>query len=155
MLNQYASKDWVLDPSLWDNIAINFTMENTMSVDSWQPVQVAKQLDPTLLRKLTQLALQYSSADDLTADFTWIQPLVLIDNKIWAQSALTLENNELIGLIQILTIIEQAKDLDLSDKSPVIPLFKALRKKIGIDKELVQWVKEHSDNKYLPFGPLL
>ncbi len=126
-----------------------------MSVDSWQPVQVANQLDPSLLEKLIQLALHCSSTDDFSADITWIQPLVLIDNKIWAQSASALESNELIPLIRMLTIIEQQKDLDLTHKSPVIPLFKALRKKVGIDKELVQWVKEHSDNQFLPFGPLL
>ena len=32
---------------------------------------------------------------------------------------------------------------------------KILKKAKGVDRELVKWVKAHTDNKFLPFGPLL
>ncbi len=55
----------------------------------------------------------------------------------------------------MLTQLEEQQAWNLAEKSPVIALFKQLRKIAGIDKPLVQWVKAHSDNKFLPFGPLL
>ncbi len=126
-----------------------------MSVDSWQPVQAPSQLDEAALTKLINLAAQTSDNSHLTVEMDWIQPLAHADNKIWSQSAQNLQENELIDLIRLLTVIEEKQNWNLAEKSPVIALFKALRKKAGINKELVQWVKANSDNKYLPFGPLL
>jgi hypothetical protein len=41
------------------------------------------------------------------------------------------------------------------ERSPVIWLTKILRQKGGkIDKDLLQWIKTESDNKFLPNGAL-
>lgn len=126
-----------------------------MSVDSWQPVQAPTNIDKASLEKLFTLATQFNEDTHLTAELDWIQPLAHTDNKIWAQTAQNLEQTQLVDLIRLLTLLEDKQNWDLAEKSPVIALFKALRKQAGINKELVQWVKAHSDNKYLPFGPLL
>jgi len=126
-----------------------------MSVDSWQPVQAPTILDEADLTKLTVLAHSYTPDSDLTAQLSWIQPLAQIDNKIWALSVQNLAQQPLIDLIRMLTQLEEQQAWNLAEKSPVIALFKQLRKIAGIDKPLVQWVKAHSDNKFLPFGPLL
>ncbi len=117
-----------------------------MSVDSWQPVQAPTNIDKGYLEKLIALATQFNEDTHLTAELDWIQPLAHTDNKIWAKT---------VDLIRLLTLLEDKQNWNLAEKSPVIALFKALRKQAGINKELVQWVKAHSDNKYLPFGPLL
>jgi len=126
-----------------------------MSVDSWQPIKAPTQLDQVAFNKLIALATQVKDDAHLNAEMDWIQPLAHTDNKIWSQSALNLHENELTALIRLLTLLEEKQNWNLAEKSPVIALFKALRKKAGIDKELVQWVKANSENKYLPFGPLL
>ncbi len=126
-----------------------------MSVDSWQPIQAPTTLDESDLNKLLALAHDFSEDTDLTAQLSWIQPLAHIDNKIWASSIQNIQQQPLIKLIQMLTVLEEAHAWSLAEKSPVIALFKQLRKIAGIDKPLVQWVKAHSDNKFLPFGPLL
>ncbi len=101
------------------------------------------------------MAHSYTPDSDLTAQLSWIQPLAQIDNKIWALSVQNLAQQPLIDLIRMLTQLEEQQAWNLAEKSPVIALFKQLRKIAGIDKPLVQWVKAHSDNKFLPFGPLL
>ncbi|MEY8204572.1 MAG: hypothetical protein RPR40_05800 [Bermanella sp.] len=126
-----------------------------MSVDSWQPVASPITLDEADLKKLTVLAHSYTQDSDLTAQLSWIQPLAQVDNKIWALSIHNLTQQPLIELIRMLTQLEEQQAWNLAEKSPVIALFKQLRKIAGIDKSLVQWVKAHSDNRFLPFGPLL
>ncbi len=126
-----------------------------MSVDSWQPIQAPNQLDQVALKKLIDQATQVKDVSHLNAEMDWIQPLAHTDNKIWSQSAQNLQETELTALIRLLTLLEEKHNWNMAEKSPVIALFKALRKKSGIDKELVQWVKTNSENKYLPFGPLL
>ena len=126
-----------------------------MSVDSWQPVQAPKKLEESDLNQLIGLAHDFNEDTDLTAHLSWIQPLAQVDKKIWAQSIQNIPQTALIELIRMFTIVEQQQGWSLGEKSPVIALFKQLRKLAGIDKPLVGWVKKHSDNKFLPFGPLL
>ncbi len=126
-----------------------------MSVDSWQPVHAPKKLEESDLNQLMTLAHDFNEDTDLTAHLSWIQPLALADKNIWALSIQSIPQTALIELIRMFTIIEQQQGWNLGEKSPVIALFKQLRKIAGIDKPLVGWVKNHSDNKFLPFGPLL
>ena len=123
-----------------------------MSVDSWQPVSKPHSLDSDQLKKLLSLA---NEGTDLTPELDWIQPFAQMDKAKWLEVAQTLSDSEIISLIKLFTQSESEASWDLGEKSAVIPLFKVLRKQSGIDRELVQWVKEHTDNKYLPFGPLM
>ena len=123
-----------------------------MSVDSWQPVPKPHSLDSDQLKKLLSLA---NEDTDLTPELDWIQPFAQMDKAKWLEVAQTLSDSEIISLIKLFTQSESEASWDLGEKSAVIPLFKVLRKQSGIDRELVQWVKEHTDNKYLPFGPLM
>ena len=123
-----------------------------MSVDSWQPVPQPATLTPEQLNKLLGLA---SENTDLTPELNWIQPFAQMDKAKWVEVAAGLSQSQMISLIKLFTLAESEGNWDLGDQSAVIPLFKALRKEAGIDKSLVQWVKEHTDNKFLPFGPLM
>lgn len=126
-----------------------------MTVDSWQPVQAATQIEANDLEKLLQCAQTTDFTQNLTAECKWIQPLAMLATKKWDEICQSLNNEQLISLIKLFCKAEQDLNWDLGDKSPVIALFKFYRKQSGIDKELVKWVKNHSDNKFLPFGPLL
>lgn len=126
-----------------------------MTVDSWQPIQAVTQISAQDLEKLLLCAQSTDLTQNLTADFKWIQPLAMLAPQKWTEICQSLNNTQLISLIKLFCKAEQDLTWDLGDKSPVIALFKFYRKQAGIDKELVQWVKSHSDNKFLPFGPLL
>lgn len=126
-----------------------------MSVDSWQPVNQPAQINDEQLAKLLELSQGQPQDCDLTADLNWIQPLAHADGKIWQQVAQSLTPDQLIQLIGLFTLAENQGSWHQGEKSPVIPLFKALRKQQGVNRELVQWVKAHSENKFLPFGPIL
>ncbi|MGR6873015.1 hypothetical protein ACU6U9_12065 [Pseudomonas sp. HK3] len=126
-----------------------------MSVDSWQPVSTPNQISDEQLARLLSLSLGQPQDHDLTSDLDWIQPLAQVDAKIWQQITSKLSPEQIKQLIGLFTLAEQQGEWSLGEKSSVIPLFKILRKEQGVDRELVKWVKAHSDNKFLPFGPLL
>lgn len=133
-----------------------------MSVGSWQPEPQSlnrlglEQLQP-LLDQVTNFPLDDQTPDIAwsEAELSWITPLAKADKSAWTGIAAELTPAQLKGLIGFFTVLEQQQNWDLAEKSPVIPLFKALKKVEGLDRELVQWVKNHTDNKFLPFGPLL
>ncbi|EAT11975.1 hypothetical protein HF888_11355 [Bermanella marisrubri] len=124
-----------------------------MSVDSWQPIQPATDITASDLKKMTDFA--HEEKTNLTSELDWIQPFIQGKKEIWSKAAENLGEAELIALIRWFTLLEKEQNWDLGEGSPVIPLFKHYKKTCGINRELVKWVKEHSENKYLPFGPLL
>jgi hypothetical protein len=126
-----------------------------VSVDSWQPITPPNQINDDQLTRLLNLNEGQAQEYDLTSDLDWIQPLAQVDAKIWQPTAAKLSFDQIHKLIKIFTLAEQQGDWNLGEKSSVIPLFKILRKAQGVDRELVKWVKAHTDNKFLPFGPLL
>ncbi|MAA70835.1 MAG: hypothetical protein CL679_03790 [Bermanella sp.] len=126
-----------------------------MSVDSWQPVNKTAQISDEQLARLLALSEDQPLECDLTSDLDWIQPLAQVDGKIWQQVAAQLTSTQLKQLIGLFTLAEQQGNWSLGEQSAVIPLFKLYRKAQGVDRELVQWVKAHTENKFLPFGPLL
>ena len=126
-----------------------------MTVDSWQPAPVPTKIESNDLEKLLAAASDFKSNENFTPDLDWIQPLAMADHVIWQDTVQSLNDEDLIALIKLLTVTEAKSNWDLGEKSPVIPVFKTYKKKSGVNRELVKWVKEHSDNKYLPFGPLI
>jgi len=128
-----------------------------MSIGSWQPEPQSlntlnhQQIDPLL----EKLAADDESLAWLAESLDWVEPLAKAEKKAWAELSIALETSQLISLIHFFTRLEKEQNWDLGDKSPVIPLFKQLKKSEGLDRELVQWVKSHTNNKFLPFGPLL
>lgn len=124
-----------------------------MSVGAWQP-------EPTPLTSLDMESVEklldfIASETDISAEIQWISPLAHAQKQAWAAIGKQLSDESLRILIRFFTEQEGVQNWGLGDKSPVIPLFKALKKSTGLDRELVQWVKSHTDNKFLPFGPLI
>lgn len=126
-----------------------------MTVDSWQPTPVPTKIEPDDLERLLASASDFKSNENFTPELNWIQPLAMADHSIWQNTVQSLNDDELIGLIKLLTVVEAQNNWDLGEKSPVIAIFKSYKKKSGVNRELVKWVKSNSDNKYLPFGPLI
>ena len=121
-----------------------------MSIGSWDPAAESaayhQQIEPHTLDRF----IAYSRDDRLQE----LEQLISGD-----------ESQVLAGLMQIehgawLEAAENRPEDDLTgweagSKSPVIPLAKALRNRgHRLDKTLLQWLREVSDNRFLPYGPL-
>jgi hypothetical protein len=134
-----------------------------MSIGSWNP-QVEQtgnqyQIDIALLKKFIDISKNQSlenlnkllSADEQQQHCK----IMFLDQQDWS-IAESLNDNEIELLMRFFTLAEQLPGWDSAAQSPVIYLGKILKKRgTGINKELVLWIKDNSDNKFLPHGPLL
>lgn len=126
-----------------------------MTVDSWQPTPTPQAISAEDINRLLSCATDFQTNKNFTPEFDWIQPFAQVDAGIWQNAVENLSDEQLIDVIKLLTCLETTLNWDLAEKSPVIAVFKAYKKKSGVNRELVKWVKANSDNQYLPFGPLL
>jgi hypothetical protein len=129
--------------------------ESLVTVDSWQPSPVQNNIDSSTLERLLEAAAVFTAEANFTPDLDWIQPLAKAERAIWQNAVENVPDEQLIQLIKMLTTLETQQNWDLAEKSPVIAIFKAYKKKSGLNRDLVKWVKANSDNQYLPFGPLI
>jgi len=54
-----------------------------------------------------------------------------------------------------LAVAENLPGWEAGQQSPVIPLAKVLRTRgQRLDRDLLQWLREVNDNRFLPYGPL-
>lgn len=77
----------------------------------------------------------------------------------WAQAD-ELNSDDISNLIRFFTLAEmQLPGWEAGKSSPVIYLFKLLRKKTDVDAEALKalrsWIKTNSDNRYLPNGAVI
>ena len=84
------------------------------------------------------------------------QAIMTLDKTHWFDKKEQLSSTEITLLIKFFTLAEmQFTQWTAEEKSPVIWLTKVLRQKgEALDKELLLWIKTHSDNKFLPHGAL-
>ncbi|HSG89827.1 MAG TPA: hypothetical protein VLA56_11495 [Pseudomonadales bacterium] len=72
------------------------------------------------------------------------------------EAAGTLDGSQLEALIRFFTLIEGRPGWEAGAGSPVVPLFRILRREPGDrnPEALAAWVKSHTDNRFLPYGSL-
>jgi hypothetical protein len=81
--------------------------------------------------------------------------LMTVDHEAWRVAAEPLPDRELIHLIRFFAMAERLPGWEAGADSPVIPLAKVLRKRGSrLDQALLQWLRQVSDNRFLPYGPL-
>lgn len=136
-----------------------------MSLGSWNPDDgsepVTYQLDCALLQQLAD----FVSNDDWQQQLcVFIQQLpsdanamMKLDAATWMTTCSDWARPSIWQLIQFFTVIEQQNALyNAGDKSPVIGLNKLLKQRQQpLSRDEVLWIKAHSDNRFLPNGPLL
>lgn len=135
-----------------------------MSLGSWDPNADQQSADFSIDEKLLQQLINLGDDPDLSrlqqslsAEQLQCQaPLMRQDKEQWFALAANFSDEEIISLMRTLTLAEQLPGWQAGDKSPVIWLGKILKKRgCGIDRELQLWIKQHSDNRFLPHGSLL
>ncbi|MEM1112414.1 MAG: hypothetical protein AAGI11_10950 [Pseudomonadota bacterium] len=127
-----------------------------MSIGAWEPDAALPALDEALLVRL----IAYSRTEQLDQLETLLAPgeagLMKLDHTQWQAAADGLGDDDIVHLIRVLTVAENLSGWEAGQDSPVIPLARSLRKRgQRLQKDLLLWIREHSENRYLPYGPLL
>ncbi|MFT4614906.1 MAG: hypothetical protein ACI9NT_002057 [Bacteroidia bacterium] len=134
-----------------------------MSIGSWDPSAGSPIDAPSLTSELLQDLALYSrdkKLESLTeampeADKQRLANLMQIDHEHWRAAAEPLDNEAIVHLIRFLAVAETLPGWEAGAKSPVIPLAKILRGRgARLDKPQLLWLREVSENRYLPYGPL-
>ena len=140
-----------------------------MSTGTWDPSSNTSKLDinidpaslADLLKRflalaennqLNDLATQMSEQDK--SQFAIMQA----DLALWQNTLSDYSEAQLIALIQFFTIVEMAlPEWVAGAKSPVISINKILKSRgHKLDREMLIWIKQNSDNRFIPNGsPLL
>ena len=128
-----------------------------MSTGTWEPdaPSTAANLDRELLDRLAA----YATPEQLQQLEQLLEPelatVMGIDHPTWTAAIEALDSEQLVQLIRVLTVAEKLPGWEAAEKSPVIALAKSLRKRgEKLDRELLLWIRENSENRYLPYGPL-
>jgi hypothetical protein len=134
-----------------------------MSLGSWDPKAGTESntidLQPLLLQRLVAFSHgeQLGQLEQLLTDDEkqTLAGLMQIDHALWRTAGESLAEEELLHLIRFFAVAENLPGWEAGAKSPVIPLAKLLRQRgRRLDKPLLQWLREVSDNRFLPYGPL-
>ena len=132
-----------------------------MSVGNWQPAtEEVIAISAELLQRFSSYSesQQLQQLNGLLSDeeIQRFAALMKKDKEEWFAACADCDNQQLQHLMRFFTVAEQLPGWQSDDSSPVIWLGKLLKKRgNGIPRELALWIKAHSDNKYLPHGPLL
>lgn len=135
------------------------------TVDTWDPNQNNgddnKGIDIDALLRLAKIShngqldniAQALSSDEIV-DY---RPLMKQHKDEWFKVSADLEQHTIVHLIRFFTLAEaQLPGWEAGSKSPVIWLCRELKKRGAFpDAELIAWIKDNTDNKFLPYGNIL
>lgn len=134
-----------------------------MTIGSWNPeIQTNSdqlEIDLPLLQRFISISSE-NRLDQLEASLSADERqqyagLMRLDKDKWS-IADTLDDEDIEHLMRFFTVAEKLPGWEGEAQSPVIWLGKILKQRgTGINKELLQWIKSNSDNRFLPHGPLL
>ena len=102
--------------------------------------------------QLTDLAAHLPA--DLVRSSSWLMKRELAD---WQPLADQLDDEQIRKLVRFFTLAEeQLPGWEAGDASPVIWLCRILKQRDQFpDKELTRWIKDHTKNRFLPYGSLM
>ncbi|MGB1141696.1 MAG: hypothetical protein ACPG1A_12405 [Halioglobus sp.] len=134
-----------------------------MSIGSWDPSAGADtspaELTPDLLARLAGFSRSDGLADLSEAlddaEKQSLSALMSMDHDAWRSAGEPLDSDELVHLIRFFAVAENLPGWEAGDKSPVIPLAKILRQRgERLDRDMLLWLREVNENRFLPYGPL-
>lgn len=136
-----------------------------MSVGSWDP-KLAKPdagvaISPELLARFIALSRQ-TQLDSIAASVDAKQQqlyaeLMTLPQREWEAAVNTLTEADIYHLMRFFTLAEmQLPGWEAGDKSPVIWLNKILKARgEPLSKDQILWIKQHTRNRFLPYGSAL
>ena len=129
-----------------------------MSVGNWTPSATNTVTKAELLQLCSYVEnreLNITDDSKLIGSHAW---LMKQNKEFWQPLLTTFEQAELERLLEFFTLIEVARpEWQGGDCNPVIFIAKVLKRQFDAfpDKDTIRWIKTISDNKFLPYGPLL
>ena len=127
--------------------------------DTWEPRR-AVSLDLAQLERFITL-VRDGHLDDLDAHMRTPDVeaggLMHLPDDVWAEflAAAALDDASLVDLLRFFTVAEmQLRGWKCGATSPVIPIARALRARGAWRPELARWIRERSDNRFLPYGSI-
>lgn len=134
-----------------------------MSLGSWDPnidaADASLLTQPDLLPRL----VGYAREDRLEQLGTLLDDeeqqrlagLMKIEHGAWRDAVEPLPDDDVLQLVRFFAVAENLPGWEAGAESPVIPLAQVLRKRgARLDRELLRWLREVNDNRFLPYGPL-
>jgi len=127
-----------------------------MAVETFDPGAMGNAMDEAALRDLCAYAAGFEGETVVLSELEVARFAPLAAHQDWAQRVLRCSDDELLGLLRVFTLGEmQYASWAAGDKSPVVPIVKALKARGAYQPELTRWIKSHTTNKYLPHGSLM
>lgn len=127
-------------------------------IGSWDPNSAQSQeLPEAALQSAVKMAEGKALPDAPTDAVKPLQPLMSVSQSVWSEHLTTLESSDLKALCRFFTLAEdQWPDWFGGDRNPVIWICKELKSRGEFpDKDLTAWIKQHSQNRFLPYGNVL
>ncbi len=134
-----------------------------MSVGTFDPSQLKtggenQTISASLLAAALDCALGCDpSASALALDDAEVSALSpLLTHPAWSDAAQQLATQEIVALMRLFTVGErQYSAWKAGAKSPVVALARVLKKRGEMTPDLTAWIKQNTDNRYLPHGDLM
>ena len=124
-----------------------------MSVGTFDPNATLQEIDTELVRELLQRFDGESIELDKAGELRFS---ILARHKGWSEVASQFQDEELKALARVFTILEhQYSSFSAGSDSPVIAIVRTLKSKGIWEKTDTQWVKAHTNNRFLPHGSLM
>ncbi|MGK0442243.1 MAG: hypothetical protein ACJA0N_002051 [Pseudohongiellaceae bacterium] len=135
-----------------------------MSLGSWSPDSEQQNKTFAITEDLLQKFLSFAEASQIEnignslddKEQQKLAPIMTLPSECWDEATARLADQDIEKLMQVFTQAEQLPGWEAGNQSPVIWLGKILKKRgTRISKELTLWIKNNSNNRFLPHGSLL
>lgn len=129
------------------------------STGTWEPTPA--RITPDVTRLQQWAAQSWDSREDLSRledlDLAGLKRWIGLPAESWADALEHLSADELIALMRLFTLAEShLSGCEGGEQCAVIHLFRYYRRVHGNpDRTLVRWIKANTENRFLPYGPVL
>ena len=123
-------------------------------IESWDPsVSELKDEHAIALRRAAKMLDQLASLSN--EDQTLLRPTMQFSGKLWRSFCQGISSEEISDWIRVLTRLERdCNGFEAGDKSPVLVLIRVLRERGNLPDGLFNWIRQNSNNRFLPYGSL-
>ncbi len=125
-----------------------------MTTGSWEPSAQNKAIPIDAIKAILELSFEADFPTQSPVRIAPIQPFMKVSQLDWQACLAEVSSEDLVTLCRFFTLAEANwSDWFGGDKNPVIWICKELKKReLFPDKELTAWIKQNSDNRFLPYG---
>jgi hypothetical protein len=131
-------------------------------VDTWQPNKGSDTVSATDLQRVANLISSQSGAkEDIKqlsdSDIELFASYMNATEAAWIGAIRGLSDEQVLNLCMLFTLGEmEFPTWSFAGKNPCIYFLRHLKaKKTIVEKDFIRWLKKQTDNRYIPYGPVL